>query len=297
VRAYALTCALCAGLTATVSLDGAVVLALPVVLGLARHDEALRRPLLLGTVAVTNAASLAVPQGNPTNLVLMERLGLGPAAFIGHLFVPALLATAVCAIVPGLLDRRALRDARVPWRPAAAWTCAERFAAAVLAAAAVVGVVAPWVGVAPWVALGLVAAVAWVCAVLRGGAPVVRVPWRIGAQVAVLVALVSLLPAVELSAGSGLAVVAVALGVGALAGAVNNLPASVALAGLLGTPGVTAYAALAGLSVGALATPRGSVATLIAFQRAGTPRGYVLSLVPTAAAATALAASAVWLLR
>src|SRR5215813_7123032 len=36
-------------------------------------------PLLAGSVAVANAASLAVPEGNPTNLVVMSRLGLSPA--------------------------------------------------------------------------------------------------------------------------------------------------------------------------------------------------------------------------
>jgi hypothetical protein len=48
----------------------------------------------------------------------------------------------------------------------------------------------------------------------------------------------------------------------------NNLPASVSVASLL-AGGPTAYAATLGLGVGALATPQGSVATLLAAELAG----------------------------
>ena len=65
----------------------------PVVLALARRAPELRRPLLFGTVAVANAFSLALPQGNPANVVVMERSGLGPADFVAHLMLPALAAT------------------------------------------------------------------------------------------------------------------------------------------------------------------------------------------------------------
>ena len=62
---------------------------------------------------------------------------------------------------------------------------------------------------------------------------------------------------------------ALALAAAAVAAIANNLPATLAFASLLGAAPLPAYAALTGLSVGALATPRGSVATLIAFERAG----------------------------
>ena len=64
---YALVCLSTAVATALVSLDGAVVLLVPVVLELARRGASLRR-LLLGVVAVANAFSLGLPEGNPTNL-------------------------------------------------------------------------------------------------------------------------------------------------------------------------------------------------------------------------------------
>lgn len=68
-----MVCGLCALVTAVVSLDGAVVLTVPVLLVLSRRFGAPLPALLLGVVAVANAASIAVPQGNPTNLASNRR--------------------------------------------------------------------------------------------------------------------------------------------------------------------------------------------------------------------------------
>src|SRR5207247_2649154 len=57
---YVLVCAVCALLTAVVSLDGAVVLMVPVLLAIARRHGVGVAPLLLGTIAVANAFSVAV---------------------------------------------------------------------------------------------------------------------------------------------------------------------------------------------------------------------------------------------
>jgi hypothetical protein len=74
----------------------------------------------------------------------------------------------------------------------------------------------------------------------------------------------------------------------------NNLPASAAVATVVSaSPG--AYAALIGLSVGALATPHGSVATMIASDLAGEdgelPRKL---LVPVAGLAVLSATLVLW---
>jgi hypothetical protein len=61
---------------------------------------------------------------------------------------------------------------------------------------------------------------------------------------------------------------AVAVGTGAAAAVVGNLPTSVWAASLL-SAGPVALAAAAGLAVGALAAPQGSVATLVAADLAG----------------------------
>jgi hypothetical protein len=70
----------------------------------------------------------------------------------------------------------------------------------------------------------------------------------------------------------------------------NNLPASVSVGAVLGA-GPSAYAATIGLGVGALATPQGSVATLLAADLAG-PDTHALRisrLAPLAAASVVAA--------
>ena len=69
----------------------------PLVLALARRHGLPLPPLLLGTVVVANAASIAVPQGNPTNLVVIERLGIAPVRFLGDMLVPGLVGRVACA--------------------------------------------------------------------------------------------------------------------------------------------------------------------------------------------------------
>ena len=72
----------------------------------------------------------------------------------------------------------------------------------------------------------------------------------------------------------------------------NNLPVSVSAAGLLAS-GPPAYAAVVGLAVGSVATPHGSVATLIASQLAGDDAPPLQArLFATLAAAGVLAATA-----
>jgi Na+/H+ antiporter NhaD/arsenite permease-like protein len=228
-------------LTAVVSLDGAVVLMVPLVRALSRRCAVAPTPFFVGGVAVANAASLAVPEGNPTNLVVMSRLGLSPGQFVGHLFLPGLAAALVCALVPV----RRLRD---PAAPAA-----------------------------------------------EGRASLV-VPWRIGAQMTgLLAALDGIAPAVSLHGGGLVALLAVAGGTAAAAALANNLPVSASVAALA-TAGPGAYAALIGLSVGALATAHGSVATLIARDLSGDRRPWTRVWAPASAAAVLLATVLLWAL-
>jgi Na+/H+ antiporter NhaD/arsenite permease-like protein len=220
LRLYALVCAASVLLTAVVSLDGAVVLMVPVVRSISRRCGVAFAPFYGGAVAVANAASLAVPEGNPTNLVVMSRLDVSPHAFVVHLLLPGVCAAALCALVP----LRRLGSSR--YRAVAV----ERE---------------------------------------RVERRLLPVPWRIGAQMAGLLgALDGLVPAVSLH-GHGLgALLAVAAGTAAASALANNLPVSASIAALA-TSGPGAYAALIGLSVGALATAHGSVATLIARDLAG----------------------------
>jgi arsenical pump membrane protein len=263
---YALVCLLCGALTAAVSLDGAVVLMVPLLLVLGDRFHAPVRPLFLGVLAVANVASIAVPQGNPTNLVLIDRLDLSPLTFVAHMLAPGLVAATLCAAAVALSERRALSASySMATRRQTPMSGAERHAAFSLVGAALAAWLAPLAGIAPWwpftgtVALALA---------LAGGRPRVIFPWRIATQIGAMLIVVSSLglkpPAVPLGL---VGLLAVAGGIALAAAFVNNLPASAWASALLA--GSSGYAASIGLAIGSLATPQGSVATLIATDLAG----------------------------
>lgn len=107
-KLFVLVCAATALLTAAVTLDGAVVLMAPVLVELNRRFGAPLRPLVLGTVVVANAFSLALPEGNPTNLVVIQRLGLSLSREVQTMLLPGVLATLLCAATIAWRERRAL---------------------------------------------------------------------------------------------------------------------------------------------------------------------------------------------
>ena len=142
-------------------------------------------------------------------------------------------------------------------------------------------------GIAPW--WPFAAAVALAVALPGGSAPLV-VPWRIAVQVAALVVVIGGLGlGVPVLPGGPLGLLAIAAVLGAAAATINNLPASVWAGALLAAP--TGYAASIGLAIGPLATPQGSVATLIAADLAGeaAPALPLRWFVPITAAALASA--------
>ena len=147
---YVVVCGVCALATAAVSLDGAVVLMIPLVVILARRFGAPFTPLFLGVVVVANAASIAVPEGNPTNLVIINRLGLSATTFLGHMLAPG-IAAVTCAAGVALSERRALAARlRTTTRQRTPLPPAERHAAISLTLAALTAWSAPIVGIAPW---------------------------------------------------------------------------------------------------------------------------------------------------
>jgi len=265
---YALVCATCAALTAAVSLDGAVVLVVPLLLVLSRRFGAPFAPLFLGAVIVANAGSIAVPQGNPTNLVVMDRLGLAPQTFVAHMLIPGLAAAALGAAGVALSERRALRaPIATPQADGTPLSPAERHAVLSLAGAALAAWVAPPLGIAPWWPFTAAVALALIAKRVQ---PRLVVPWRVAGQVGALVVVTGALD-LSVHAPSQVALpglLLVAGGVAAASALANNLPVSVSAAGLLAS-GPSAYAAVVGLAVGSVATSHGSVATLIASQLAG----------------------------
>jgi arsenical pump membrane protein len=293
---YALVCTLCALLTAAVSLDAAVVLMVPLLLALARRWSAPLAPLFLGVVAVANAASIAVPQGNPTNLVLIDRLGVSPAAFLAHMLIPGLAAATLCAAAIAFSERRALAT---PYRPSpperTRLSRDEGHAAVAVVLAALSAWTAPLLGVPPWWPFAGAVAIALAA---RGERPRLVVPWRIATQVAgLLIVLDALALRTPPETGLGLlSLLAVAAVIGAASAIANNLPVSVSAASVLAGP--TAYAASIGLAIGSLATPHGSVATLIANELAGpeAPAFRVRLFAPLAATAVISTTLLLWAL-
>jgi arsenical pump membrane protein len=262
---YGTVCLLCAALTATVSLDGAVVLMVPLLSMLAERFGAPIRPLFLGVIAVANAASIALPQGNPTNLVVIQRLALSPAAFTARMLLPGVAAAIMFAVAIAVTERRALATTHTAprRRERTPLSRAELRAGLALAGAAIAAWAAPFIGVAPWWPFSGVVAIA-----LIGRRPPVTVPWRIALQLCALLVIVGGLGLTPPAVTPGLpGLLAVAGAVSAIAALANNLPASVSAGTLLA--GGTGYAASIGLAIGSLALPQGSVATLIATDLAG----------------------------
>ena len=305
-RVYALVCLACALLTAALSLDGAVVVMVPVVLALADRG-APARPLLLATIGVANAFSIAVVQGNPTNLVVMTGLHLRPAAFDATMLAPGTAAALICAGAVAARERRRLHG-DVSAAPIPRLGRGAAGAAAALVLAGVGESLAPVAGVAPWwPACGVAIAAAFGLTV--AGVPVPRpsVPWRIGLLVTALAtplgaaADASGISAIQLPAGSVWALLGVTAAAAAFAAVVNNLPAAVAAGALLHT-GPAAFAVLSGVSVGALAGARGSVATLLVRDLAGPEHapairdGYLRLWPATAAVAASAATALIWAL-
>ena len=263
---YALVCLLCGALTAAVSLDAAVVLMIPLLLVLSDRFQAPVRPLFFGVVAVANVASIASPQGNPTNLVLIDRLDLSPVAFAAHMLAPGLAAAVLCAGAVAVSERQALSARyRVQPRARTPTSRAERHAALSLASAALAAWVAPLAGIAPWWPFTATVALALSLADER---PQLIFPWRIATQIAAMLIVVGSLKISPPTAPLGLLGMLGVTGAIAVAAALlNNLPASVWAGTLLA--GSSGYAASIGLAIGSLATPQGSVATLIATDLAG----------------------------
>jgi hypothetical protein len=133
------------------------------------------------------------------------------------------------------------------------------------------------------------------------------VPWRIGLLVTALATMLgaaadaSGVSGLRLPAGSVWALLGVTAAAAAVAAVVNNLTAAVAAGALLHS-GPAAFAVLSGVSVGALAGARGSVATLLVRDLAGPAHapairdGYLRLWPATAAVAASAATVLIWAL-
>jgi arsenical pump membrane protein len=106
---FGLVLALGSFTTIVLSLDTTAVLLTPVVLALALRLGLSPLPFAMAAVWLANTASLLLPVSNLTNLLAVKPLHLSAAAFAARMWLPALAAIIVTALVLGIAYRRDLR--------------------------------------------------------------------------------------------------------------------------------------------------------------------------------------------
>jgi arsenical pump membrane protein len=95
--------------TAVLNLDTSVAFLTPVLVYTARNRGGGEAPLLYGCLLLSNAGSLFLPGSNLTNLIVLGHVRLSGAAFLSHMWAPALAALIVTALVVAGFEHRALR--------------------------------------------------------------------------------------------------------------------------------------------------------------------------------------------
>jgi arsenical pump membrane protein len=271
------------GLSALLTLDVAAVAAASVGIAVAGDRDGERRWQLGGAILGANVGSLLLPFSNLTNLVLLSATSIGFGAYVGLAVAPQVAAAVAVGALFAIRARRSIVDARDSAAPAPR-------AAASDAVAADAGALARASG-----AIAVAGSVAAICVGLTGGD--MAVPFAASAALLVGVAIASgrltvqalarTIPVAGLGVIVGAALVSgpiasaaallpmpanapagllLALLVGSLLAAlVNNLPAAAfGAAWLARAHPATIVAYLIGTNVAALATPHGSVATILA---------------------------------
>lgn len=258
--------------TVFLSIDTTAVLLTPIVISLARRVGVPPMPFALTTVWLANTASLLLPVSNLTNLLAVDRMGLGgPLPFAGLMAWPAVAGVVVPCVVllvvfrGKLFGRYTPVSVRRPSDPVSFWA-----ASAVLVAL----VVALTAGVTVWIAGVAGALVLVVVAAFRSPAELrpSRVPWSTLLFAAGLFVVVETLhstgltdPLVRaLGDGTGTGPLLLLGGGGAVAAnAIDNLPAYLVLEPAAGHEAVRYAALLIGVNAGCLVTPWASLATLL----------------------------------
>ena len=270
---------LAAAVTTLLGLDAAVVLLTPLYVRIARRSA--RNPVVLAFQPVLLAclASSALPVSNLTNLIAASWTGASTIAFVEHLALPSLVASAV----GWWCYRRVLRPDRPVTDPAVNPPGKEGSDRALLVGGVVVALVVAGflggrsIGIPPW---AVAAGADLVLVVILRDAPWRTIPW----QTALIVAGLGVLAAAAVTdlaidrviGGEGTLALARTAGVSAVAAnVINNLPAL-----LIALPAVghhvspVLWAVLAGVNFGPVVLVTGSLATLLwleAMNRLGVP--------------------------
>jgi arsenical pump membrane protein len=293
--------------TATLTLDAAVVLLTPVVITTAAALAVPARPHAYACVQLANAGSLLLPVSNLTNLLAFNAAGVSFAHFTAVMALPWIAAVGIQGYA---LHRFFRADLDTPERTPPARPACPTYALSVLAATVAGFVVASAADVPPaWAALGGVL----LLAVPRLAAdPAVARRTVAAANVGFCLFVFALgvvvdgvvrhglgrLLAQAIPSGSGLlTMLAVAALAAALANVANNLPATLVLLPLTTGRPLVVLAVLIGVNVGPNLTYVGSLATLLWRRilprdqpaRAATFHRYgAWTVAPTIVAATAL---------
>ncbi|HEU0257074.1 MAG TPA: SLC13 family permease [Microbacteriaceae bacterium] len=281
--------------TAVLSLDATVVLLTPVVFQTADRLGVRARPHLYATTHLANAASLALPVSNLTNLLALGAAGVGFVRFAGLMAGPWLVAIAVEYVVFRWRFRADLAVVARPHDEARTAAPMPVFAVVVLGLTLAGFAASSPLGLPPfWVALAAVVALL----VKRA----VRTPRGLAAQLArtaraahvsflvFVVALAVIVGSVVdhgladglrrlLPAGDGLVSLLVVAALAAvLANVVNNLPAVLVLLPLVAPAGLLqVLAVMIGVNLGPNLTYVGSLATLL-WRRIAVGRGHAVEL-------------------
>ncbi len=315
--------------TVTLSLDTTAVLLTPVVLAFVRRLAVPARPYVVACAFVANAASLALPVSNLTNLILVASFHVPFADFVARMLpiqIGVLAVTFVALRRHFRSELLAFDGAGVAGEPADAIPHPGYFRAtvAVLVVALVGYLVAPLFALEPYVVAFAASAVLALAGALAGRIRVsaIRdVSWGVVPFVIGLFVVVQGLEGlglaraaarlVEHAPGGDVGRTLTATGLAAVASnLVNNLPATLvarsALVALLGRSGAGAgggegtlvYATLVGTNVGPNVVPFGSLATVlvltVARERGVRVSGWAASRAPGCGRRRSRACSRLW---
>jgi arsenical pump membrane protein len=278
------------GVSSILTLDVAAVVAVPVGIRLADpNSEASRQYHLGAAILGANVGSLLFPFSNLTNLILVSASGISFGAYLGASWLAQLGAALAVGVLVAFRTRRSGRSGPAI-EPEAAGPVAEMASGSIPRLTLGAGIVA-LVGAITAVVIGLaggdIAVVFGVSAAVIAGCAIAAESSDIGvpallrsippsgiavvlfAAVAVsqLAPFAARLPDLQASLPAILALPAIALVGGLLAVSLNNLPAAAFGAiWLVGASPAAVVAFLIGTNFFALATPHGSLATILSRQ-------------------------------